>query len=341
MPSTNSFQVRGRTVVVTGGSSGMGLAVARQLAAKGANVLVVARDKSKLLQALAYLEREATNPQTQRFYAVSADLTVPSEASRVVQEALAWNSNSPPDIVWCCAGCAHPTLFIDTPVSEFSKQMNNNYFTSLHMAHAVLKCWLQDSYKGEVTSSLAHPVHRDGQSASQPLPRHLIFTASFLAFYSFAGYSSYSPCKAAIRSLSDSLSQEMNLYAAAHPTEPKIRLHTIFPSGILGDSFKAENRIKSDLTKFLEKGEEPQTPDAIAEKSIKGLESGLELVTTDILARLVKGSMLGGSVRGGIIRGFGDCILAGLMAIIMIFVRADHDKKVRDWGYRFGASGMK
>lgn len=39
-----SFQ----TVVITGGSDGMGKAVAVQLAAKGANVIVVARTVSKL-----------------------------------------------------------------------------------------------------------------------------------------------------------------------------------------------------------------------------------------------------------------------------------------------------
>jgi 3-dehydrosphinganine reductase len=37
-----------QTVVITGGSDGMGKAVALQLSAKGANVLIVARTVSKL-----------------------------------------------------------------------------------------------------------------------------------------------------------------------------------------------------------------------------------------------------------------------------------------------------
>lgn len=244
-----------------------------------------------------------------------------------------------PDQVWCCAGSSYPTLFIDTPVSEFATQMNSNYFTSLYMAHAVLRSWLQPS--GQKASSVEAAGSSDKYTGGTLLPRHLIFTASFLAFYSFAGYAAYSPAKAALRSLSDSLSQEMNLYSAAHPHEPRVRLHTIFPAGILSESYEAENRIKSDLTKHLEEGDRPETPEVIASKSIKGLESGQELITTDFQTGLVRRSMLGGSVRGGFLRVLGDWVLAGLLAIVMVLVRADHDKKVRSWGSQYGTTGRK
>lgn len=51
--------------------------------------------------------------------------------------------------------------------------------------------------------------------------------------------------------------------------------------------------------------------------------------------------MLGGSVRGGFFRGCADWFLASLMVIVMSFLRDDHDKKTRDWGAKFGATGMK
>ncbi|KAI1412526.1 NAD(P)-binding protein [Hypoxylon sp. FL1857] len=321
---SNEFPVQGRTAVITGGSRGMGLAVGRLLAEKGANV------------------KGAANPQTQRFHQISADLTLSSESVRVIDEVVAWNSGDAPDIVWCCAGSSHPTLFVDTPVSEFNAQMDNNYFTSLYMAHAALTCWLKTSRKAIPASSSS--VHTDTsttqQSTSVP-SRHLIFTASFLALYGFAGYSPYSPSKAALRSLSDSLSQEMNLYAAAYPNEPSIRVHTVFPATIFTESYEAENRIKPDLTKLLEEGDGGQTPDVVAKNSIKALESGQELITTDLLTGLVKRSVLGGSVRGGILRALGDWILACVMGIVMAFVRDDMDRKTRAWGHKFGVSGMK
>jgi 3-dehydrosphinganine reductase len=240
--------------------------------------------------------------------------------------------------MWCCAGSSHPTLFIDTPISEFATQMNNNYFSSMYMAHAIVKRWVQPSAKKPGSPSTGSS---EKSSGAAPLPRHLIFTASFMSFYSFAGYASYSPAKAALRSLSDTLSSEMNLYSAAHPREPRVRLHTIFPAGILSEGYEAENRVKSDLTKHLEEGDKPETPEVIAARSIKGLESGLELITTDFQTGLVRCSMLGGSVRGGFMRGLGDWFLASIVAIVMVFVRGDHDKKVRNWGIKYGTSGSR
>lgn len=228
--------------------------------------------------------------------------------------------------MWCCAGSSHPTLFIDTPVSVFQSQIDSNYLTSLYMAHATLTAWLRPK--------------SPNSAGPKPLARHMIFTASFVSFYTFAGYSAYSPTKAALRSLSDSLSQEMNLYAAANPLSPVVKLHTIFPATIFTAGYEEENRVKTDLTRMLE-GDEGQTPDVVARKSIKGLESGYELVPTDFLTRLVMCGVLGGSTRGGFLKGCTDGLLAAWMWIVMLVVRWDFDSKVWKWGKRYGDSGMR
>ena len=44
-----------KTVVITGGSQGMGKAVGKLLAEKGANVIIVARNVEKLEEALKYI----------------------------------------------------------------------------------------------------------------------------------------------------------------------------------------------------------------------------------------------------------------------------------------------
>ncbi|OTB08994.1 hypothetical protein M426DRAFT_316285 [Hypoxylon sp. CI-4A] len=332
---SNEFPVQGRTVAITGGSRGTGLAAARILAGKGANVVIIARGKDRLIEGVEHIRQGALNPETQRFHYISADLTSPSESTRIIDEIVEWNGGNPPDVVWCCAGSSHPTLFIDTPVSAFRAQMDSNYFSSMYIAHAAMTCWLKASQKGAAVA--------EAPKSAPPAPpaRHLIFTASFCAFQSFAGYSPYSPSKAALRSLAETLSQEMNLYAAANPSEPRVRVHTVFPATILTEGYEEENRIKTDLTRLLEEADPGQTPEAIAAKSIKGLESGKEMITTDILTALVKRSMLGGSVRGGFLRAMGDWVVACLMGIIMVFVRDDMDRKVRTWGRKFGTSGMK
>ncbi|KAG8428585.1 3-dehydrosphinganine reductase [Metarhizium acridum] len=50
--SGNKMPVAGKTVLITGGSEGMGLSVAQQLAAKGANIILVSRSTAKLEEAL-------------------------------------------------------------------------------------------------------------------------------------------------------------------------------------------------------------------------------------------------------------------------------------------------
>jgi 3-oxoacyl-[acyl-carrier protein] reductase len=67
--------LQGRTAIVCGASSGMGLAVAEQLAAEGANVAVFARRRD-------LLEREADRIGA---LAVQGDVTIPQHLERLVQ----------------------------------------------------------------------------------------------------------------------------------------------------------------------------------------------------------------------------------------------------------------
>lgn len=309
----------------------MGLEAGRQLAGKGANVILVARDEKKLAEGVEYISAGAIS-KDQRFHHISADLSNAEEAVRVIAEATEWNFGSPPDTVWCCAGASHPTLFVDTEVSKFQSLMDSNYFSSVYMAHAALRAWVRPE-KEACTDELP-PSERNN-------PRHLIFTASFLALYPIAGYAPYNPSKAALRTLSDQLSQEMNLYAAANPHIRPVKVHIIFPATIFTDSYEAENKIKSDLTKMLEEADGGQTPEQVAQGSIRGLENGHELITTDLMTRLVMCSTLGASIRGGFWKGLIDWILGSLMLLVMVFVRMDMDRKVRVWGKRHGDSGTK
>ena len=99
--------------------------------------------------------------------------------------------------------------------------------------------------------------------------------------------------------------------------------------------------MKADLTRMLEEGDKGQTAEEVAQQSIAGLERGEELVVTTLLTRLVMTGMLGGSARGGVVKGFVDTLLSWVMVVVMVFVRWDMDVKVRKWGREHGGSGMK
>lgn len=322
------------------------------MAAKGGNIILVARDSHRLRDGIEYVKAGVTQNHAagaagtkQRFHTIIADLTSAQACVSVMAQATEWNGGSPPDVVWCFAGTSHPSLFIDTDTAQLQSQMDANYFTSAYMAHAALKSWLRtdvDGHDKERTAASTGELEAARKNSHRSPPaRHLIFTSSFVALYSIIGYTPYSPSKAALRSLSDTLSQELNLYAAANPHAPPVKVHTLFPATIFTEAYEAENRVKTDVTKMLEEADGGQTPEEVARKSILGLESGQELITTDFLTRIVLSTMMGASQRGGFLRALADWFFGCLGLLILVFVRWDMDRKVRAWGKKHGDSGMK
>ena len=118
-----------QTILITGASEGMGRSVAVQLAAKGAHVILVSRNVGRLEEALLEVQAAAASPSTQRFTYISADVSEPDFAARVVAEAIAWNGGRPLDTVWCIAGMSTPLLFTDPGAMAAShRNMSVNYF---------------------------------------------------------------------------------------------------------------------------------------------------------------------------------------------------------------------
>jgi short-subunit dehydrogenase len=75
--------MKGKTVVITGGTSGIGEVGAEKLAQMGARIVLVARDKSRGEGTLARLRTRAPNLTHRVHY---ADLTRISEMKRVATE---------------------------------------------------------------------------------------------------------------------------------------------------------------------------------------------------------------------------------------------------------------
>ncbi|MCE9603647.1 MAG: SDR family oxidoreductase [Planctomycetia bacterium] len=79
----DSFRLDGRRAVVTGGSRGLGLEMARALGQAGAELVLVGRDEEHLKQA-----REVLTSEGLRVSTVAADLGVPDEAERLCERLL-------------------------------------------------------------------------------------------------------------------------------------------------------------------------------------------------------------------------------------------------------------
>lgn len=339
----------------------MGRALGKLFAQKGANVVIVARDVEKLEAALAYIsvspysttaplsevkQSAALRPGSQRLHYISADVTVPSENTRIVSEATAWNNGQPPDIVWANAGMAVPGLFLDTSIETLRSQMDVNYWAATYLAHAMLKSWLQPPVSSFSTSNA-----RGSESLAQSsFPRHFVITSSTLAFCGIAGYTPYSPAKAALRSLSDSLRSELNLYAGAarrsspsspssafSPSIPDVKIHTVCPGTILTPGHTREETMKHPVTRILEEGDPAQTEDEVALAAFKGLERGDYLITTQFLGAAMRASALQGSPRNG--WGVLDTLFGWVTGVAWLFIGPDMERKVWRWGRENGVMG--
>ena len=292
----------------------MGRSAAVQLAAKGANVIIVSRNVGRLEEALVEVKAAAKNPSKQRFTYISADVAEHDFAARVVAEAIAWNGGAAPDIVWCVAGLSTPMLWAeDGAVMEAARRnMDVNYFGAAEMSRAILREWLS-------------PENSTSPNAE---PKHIIFTASVLALFAIVGYAPYTPSKWAIRGLADTLAMELNLY----PDNP-VRVHVVYPATITSPGLERENKTKPEITVELEKEEPPETPDTVAARSIAGLEAGHYFVTVSFLGRLMQSGIMGGSPRNSWIV---DTVLGWFIPLIYFFVLRSFNGQVLAWGRKHG-----
>ncbi|PWY99684.1 NAD(P)-binding protein [Testicularia cyperi] len=264
------WQARGKHVLVTGGSQGLGLAVAQLLAAKGANITVCSRTESKLQQALDKIKSSAVSPDQKIRYVV-ADVSTFDGAKQAVKDC-----DVVPDTVFCCAGGAKPGFFLEQTEQDFEAGMKTDYWTSLATAHAAANAMV----KGGV---------QDGK---------IVLVSSLLGFMGLIGYSQYAPMKHAIRGLAESLRSELLLYG--------ISVHAYFPATILSPGLEQENKTKPQVTLEIEGTDEGLTPEQCAKGLLKGIEAKHFFITTDFNSELFRVAALGSAPTN---RGVVDRIL--------------------------------
>lgn len=318
----------------------MGRAVARLLYSRGANIVIVARNEAKLKAAVTYIE-EAKKSPSQWIRYISADLTDAAATVKMLEQVKEMNGGQAPDIVWGLAGMSVPKLFIDADVETLRQQMDVNYWTGAYLAHATLKMWY-----GPHVEEFSAPPEGDKKSAGKASgpkapARHFILTSSVAGFVGVAGYGTYSPSKAALRSLCDSLDNEVKLYTGAFEHSgtpvPETKVHLIVPGNISTPGHIEEDKTKHPVTFALEKDDPVQTEDQCAAAAVAGLDNGDYLIMTNWLAKLVRFASISGSPRNGL--GLLDTFMSGITNFAWLFIRPDMDSTVLKWGRTNGVYG--
>ena len=131
------WRLDGQAALITGASAGIGFAVARELAALGAEVLMVARDENKLAEAAAEIEDDIDGAVARYLAADVAD-------AEQRQEIFDWISdlNVPLSILVNNAGVNVKKPSLELSDADFSNVLNTNVhavFELSRLAHPFLK----------------------------------------------------------------------------------------------------------------------------------------------------------------------------------------------------------
>lgn len=149
------LELAGRTVLVTGGSKGIGYAVAEAFLREGARVGLVSRDAAQLEVA-----RAALDPAGGRVAVASADLIDPLQAEAAVAEIE--RQLGPVHILVNSAGAAkrrHPETL---DAAAWRSALDAKYFTYIHTQDAVLKRWVERAKAAGVGADNAAPNQEIG-----------------------------------------------------------------------------------------------------------------------------------------------------------------------------------
>ena len=134
--SVHSMTFRNQVILITGGSSGIGLATARAFAREGAHVWLVARNVAHLEKTLGEVKLECQY-EDQKCGLVPADVAAPDYAAAAAAEVSA--RAGLPDIVANSHGISHPGYFQELDLAVFHELMDANYYGALHVIKAVSK----------------------------------------------------------------------------------------------------------------------------------------------------------------------------------------------------------
>jgi len=239
--------LRGAHVLVTGGSSGIGLAVAEQCVDRGADVSIIARDAARLAAAHGALAARAARVGGARVARAAADVADAQGLNAAIDGVRAELGRV--DVLLTCAGFARPGHFLELDDAVFRDEMEVDYFGTLHAVRAVLPSMIE---------------RRCG---------HLVLVASTVTLVGVFGYSAYAPTKHAVRGLAETLRPELKPYGVV--------VACAYPPDTATPGLEAENAHKPEVTKRISATIRPRRASEVAAAIVRGIERDRRVITVD------------------------------------------------------------
>ncbi|MCW3107077.1 MAG: oxidoreductase, short chain dehydrogenase/reductase family [Segetibacter sp.] len=239
-----------KIVIITGGSSGIGLAVAKEFASLNATVIIISRDEKKLVAAKTFIT--AANPNT-TVDIIAADIAVDEQITAAINST--GTKYGRIDVLINCAGISTCERFKDLSNEQLEKAMQVNYMGSVYATKAAWP-YLKAS-KGQLS-----------------------FVSSVAGYFGLIGYSSYAPTKFAMTGLAECLRFEGK--------EDGIKVSIIYPPDTETPMMAHTRQHCIPETLALSKNIQLKTATEVASIYIKGLQRNRFEIYCDLESRLVR-----------------------------------------------------
>lgn len=236
-------------VVITGGSSGIGEALATTVAARGSAVTLLARGRERLDQ-VAERARAAGAP------AVGA---IPCDVSdqAAVTEALAaaGRERGPVEVLVCSAGITRPGRFLELEDHVFTDMMDVDYYGTLWP----VRC---------VAPDMAARGHGS-----------IVCVSSAAALVGVYGYSAYGAAKFAVRGLCETLRTEL--------APAGVHVGCVYPPDVDTPMLADEEQYKPAETKAIAGSIKPISAQRVADAIVDGIDHRRAEIYADTQTRLL------------------------------------------------------
>lgn len=284
-------------VVVTGGSSGIGEAVAREAARRGAKVTLVARSREKLAQALGRIGAPESQARCE-----AADVTDETAVRAALGRAA--EAFGPPDVLVCSAGLSEPGTFEDTDAATFEHVMRVNWLGTVLSVKAALP---------------AMKANGGGR---------VVLVSSQAGQVGIFGFTAYSSSKFALRGFAESLAMEAKPHG--------VHVCLSFPPDTDTPLLASENEQKPKETKLISEASGVFSAQAVARDIVNGAERGDFFISTGLDGFMLSRLTCGMSPFTSGAQLVSEVLLMGvfrIVAAVYVFtwdriIRAEHKRKL-------------
>ncbi|KAH9313281.1 hypothetical protein KI387_028316 [Taxus chinensis] len=186
-PSPHIRSLQNKHVLVTGGSSGIGLEVAKEAVAQGSYITLIARNPSKLKKAAEEIIQEF-HCDKNRINTEVADVRDYEALSAAINESFQWR---PVDVLMCNAGVGSVGYLDQISLDCIDAMVDTNLLGTLYTLKVALKFMKERSYKN---------------------PSALVLVGSLASLYPLYGGGVYTATKYALKGIAENLRLELLPY---------------------------------------------------------------------------------------------------------------------------------